>query len=92
MARGPSTTEPWRGDSAIPASSSLLCQAYWRPSCFKQRGEQNSHYIVANGLQACGLFTAMQTADLQRKLKPRSKRARRILERREPKLVCALAE
>ena len=34
----------------------------------------------------------MQTADLQRKLKPRSKRARRILERREPKLVCALAE
>jgi alkyl hydroperoxide reductase subunit AhpF len=29
----------------------------------------------------------MQAADLQRKLKPRSKRARRILEKREPKLV-----
>ncbi|KAK9824979.1 hypothetical protein WJX81_002634 [Elliptochloris bilobata] len=29
----------------------------------------------------------MQAAELQRKLKPRSKRARRILEKREPKLV-----
>jgi hypothetical protein len=33
------------------------------------------------------LHCKMQAADLQRKLKPRSKRARRILEKREPKLV-----
>ena len=34
----------------------------------------------------------MQAADLQRKLKPRSKRARRILEKREPKLVRRLSQ